>query len=191
MKVGLFFGSFNPIHVGHMIIANYMLEFSELEKVWFVVSPQNPFKKKSGLLDQHNRLHLCELATQDNPSLIPSSVEFQLPQPSYTIDTLTVLTEQHPDLEFELIMGSDNLKSLPKWKNFERILEYYKIHVYNRPGSENPELTSHPSVISHEVPMMHISATFIRSGLAEGKSMRYFLPEPVYQYLKQTNWYKQ
>ncbi|MGK0335211.1 MAG: nicotinate-nucleotide adenylyltransferase, partial [Paraglaciecola sp.] len=167
-KTGLFFGSFNPVHVGHMIIANYMLTRTELDEVWLVVSPQNPFKKAGSLARDHDRLYLVKLAIGDTPGLRASNVEFDMPKPSYTIDTLAVLREKYPDRAFSLIMGGDNLSTLPKWKNVDILLRDYDIHVYNRPGCELGELAEHSRVTLHDAPLMHLSATYIRKAIKEG-----------------------
>lgn len=190
MKIGLFFGSFNPVHNGHLIIANYVCETTDLDKVWMMVSPQNPFKQKDGLLNEYDRLHLINLAIEDNPNLRASDIEFKLPKPSYTIDTLTHLKEKFPQHEFSLVMGGDNLSNLHKWKNYEMILAGYDIYVYRRQGAEESKLAAHERVHFLDVPLLDISATFIRENLRKGVSMRYFLPEKVYEYINGTNWYK-
>lgn len=187
---GLFFGSFNPVHVGHMIIANYMVTQTELEEVWMVVSPHNPHKKKKTLARDADRLHLVRLAIGDNPLLRASNVEFDLPQPSYTIHTLAHLREAYPDRRFALIMGGDNLQSLPKWKNYELILRDYSILVYQRPEHASSELAQHPSVTLVEAPLMKISSTYIRRCLKEGKSVQYLVPDAVLSYLESTNLYR-
>lgn len=189
-KTGLFFGSFNPVHVGHMIIANYMATRTELAEVWLVVSPQNPFKKAGSLARDHDRLHLVQLAIGDTPGLRASNVEFDLPKPSYTIDTLAVLRERYPEREFSLIMGSDNLPTLPKWKNADIILRDFTIHVYNRPDYPAGELGSHPSVRLHTAPLMHLSATYIREAIQAGHSIRYLVPEAVAKELDATGLYR-
>jgi nicotinate-nucleotide adenylyltransferase len=190
VKVGLFFGSFNPVHNGHMIIANYIRETTELDKVWLVVSPQNPFKEKQNLLNEYDRLHLIQLAIGDNTNLRASSVEFKLPKPSYTIDTLTHLREQHPEHEFSLIMGGDNLASLHRWKNYELILKNHDIYVYKREGAiENP-YADRASVHFLDVPLLDISATFIREHIQQGHSMQFFLPEKVWEYVRDYRLYK-
>jgi len=189
MKIGLLFGSFNPIHVGHLIIANYMANYTNLDKVWLVVSPQNPLKKYGDLANTYDRLEMCKLATDNSNKLQVSDVELKLPQPSYTIDTLTHLKEQYPQHEFALIMGSDNLVSLPKWKNYKLILRDYQIYVYPRPGYENTELATHPSVTITMTPLMELSATFIRKSLAEKKNVQYFVPEPVLNFIESKNLY--
>ncbi|HKK76981.1 MAG TPA: nicotinate (nicotinamide) nucleotide adenylyltransferase [Saprospiraceae bacterium] len=190
-NIGLFFGSFNPVHVGHLIIANYMGEHTDLDQVWLVVTPQNPLKKKRTLANNYDRLHLVNLAIEDNPRLQASSIEFGLPQPSYTIDTLTYLKEKHPDDRFTLIMGGDNLLSLPRWKNYEIILRDYRIFVYSRPDYKLGPLAEHEHVqIFSDVPQMSISASFIRKSLQNEKSVRYMLPDSVHDYLMKTNLYR-
>lgn len=190
-KIGLFFGSFNPVHVGHLIISNYMAEQTDLDQVWLVVTPQNPLKKKRTLANNYDRLHLVNLSIENNPNLEASSIEFGLPQPSYTIDTLTYLKEKHPDDQFVLIMGGDNLLSLPKWKNYEIILRDYQIYVYNRPGYPLGELAEHEHVrVFTEVPQMSISASFIRTSLQKGHSIQYMVSDAVHAYLTENNLYK-
>jgi nicotinate-nucleotide adenylyltransferase len=190
MKIGLFFGSFNPVHVGHLIIANYMATHTELEKVWLVVSPHNPLKPKKTLARDHDRLHLVRLGIGDNPLLEASNVEFNLPKPSYTIDTLAFLTEKYPQHTFSLIMGGDNIATLHLWKNYEQILANYDIYVYKRPGIDLGELASHPRVRLCEAPMLDISATYIRQCIQQGRSVQYLLPEPVFEYLENSRLYK-
>ncbi len=189
-QIGLFFGSFNPVHTGHMILANYMATQTELDEVWLVVSPQNPFKKASSLARDHDRLHLVELAIGDTPHLKASRVEFDLPKPSYTIDTLAVLRDKHRNYDFALIMGSDNLASLHKWKNAEIILRDYPIHVYQRPGYPGGELAEHPGVTVYDVPLMHLSATYIRTCLRAGNSIRYLVPDAVAEELAKSGMYR-
>lgn len=190
-KIGLFFGSFNPIHVGHLIIANHMAEHTDLDEVWLVVTPQNPHKKKRSLANNYDRLHLVNLAIEDNPRLQASSIEFGLPQPSYTVETLAYLKEKHPKDHFTLIMGGDNLRSLPKWKNYEVILRDHRIFVYHRPGYDLGELAKNDRVeVFSEVPQMSISASFIRKSLQSGKSVRYLLSDAVHEYLMKTNLYR-
>jgi len=191
MKVGLFFGSFNPIHIGHLIIGNYVVEEMPLDQVWYVVSPQSPFKKKDRLLNEYDRLRMVELATQDNYKLQSSNVEFNMPKPSYTIDTLAHLSDLFPSYQFTLLMGSDNLKSLPKWKNYELILRNYKIVVYKRSGSLDHPLFNDPSVrILDNTPLLNISSTFIRRMIKEGNSIKYIVPEPVEKYIDEMGLYK-
>jgi nicotinate-nucleotide adenylyltransferase len=189
MKIGLLFGSFNPVHVGHLIIANYMANYTNLDKVWLVVSPQNPLKKYGDLANTYDRLEMCKLATDNSNNLQVSDVELKLPQPSYTIDTLTHLKEKYPQHEFALIMGSDNLVSLPKWKNYKLILRDYQIYVYPRPGYENTDLATHPSVTITMTPLMELSATFIRKALAEKKNVQYFVPDVVLNFIESKNLY--
>jgi nicotinate-nucleotide adenylyltransferase len=190
MKIGLLFGSFNPVHIGHLIIASYMANHTDLDKVWLVVTPQNPFKKYGGLINMYDRLEMARLATDNADKLEVSDVEIKLPQPSYTIDTLTHLKEQYPQHEFVLIMGSDNLAGLHKWKNYRLILRDHHILVYPRPGYENAELASHPSVTITMTPLMELSATFIRQSIADGKSVQYFVPDPVLKFIESKNLYK-
>jgi nicotinate-nucleotide adenylyltransferase len=189
MKIGLLFGSFNPVHVGHLIIANYMANYTTLDKVWLVVSPQNPLKKYSDLINTYDRLEMCKLATDNSKNIQVSDVELKLPQPSYTIDTLVHLKEKYPQHEFALIMGSDNLVSLPKWKNYKLILRDYQIYVYPRPGYENSDLASHPSVTITMTPLMELSATFIRQSLKEKKNVQYFVPDVVLDFIESKNLY--
>jgi nicotinate-nucleotide adenylyltransferase len=190
MKTGLFFGSFNPVHVGHMIIANYMATQTELKEVWMVVSPQNPFKKAGSLAPDYDRLHLVKLAIGDTPNLQASDVEFSMSKPSYTIDTLAVLREQFPEREFSLIMGGDNLPTLPKWKNSDILLRDFDVHVYNRPGYEAGALADHPRVTLHDAPLMHLSATYIRNSIKAGYGVRYLVPEAVARELEASGMYK-
>jgi nicotinate-nucleotide adenylyltransferase len=189
MKIGLLFGSFNPIHVGHLIIANYMANYTELDKVWLVVSPQNPLKKYGDLINTYDRLEMAKLATDNSKNISVSDVELRLPQPSYTIDTLAHLKERYPEHDFAIIMGSDNLGTLNKWKNYKLILRDYKIYVYPRPGYENAELASHPSVTITMTPLMELSASFIRKSLSEKKSVRYFVPDAVLDFIESKNLY--
>ena len=190
MRIGLFFGSFNPIHTGHLVIANYMANYTDLQAVWLVISPHNPLKNKSSLVNMYDRSEMARLATKDAERIKVSDVEFKLPQPSYTIDTLTHLQEKYPEHQFTLIMGADNLASLKKWKNYEVILRDYKIAVYPRPGYENSELASHPSVTITQTPVMEISSTFIRNAIKEGKSVQYFVPDEVIEFIDSKNLYR-
>ena len=189
-KTGLFFGSFNPVHTGHMVIANFMATQTDLNEVWMIVSPQNPHKNKKSLARDHDRLHLVRLAIGDNVHLRASDVEFSLPQPSYTVDTLVYLRETYPDREFVLIMGGDNLGTLHKWKNYEILLRDYQIYVYQRPQYELGELADHPSIHLWEAPLMQISASYIRRCLTEGLSVQYLVPDAVYEYLEGSGLYK-
>ena len=190
MKIGLLFGSFNPIHIGHLIIANYMANYTDLDKVWLVVSPQNPLKKYGDLINTYDRLEMARLATDNSDKLSVSDVEIRLPQPSYTIDTLTHLKEKYPQHEFALIMGSDNLVTLHKWKNYKLILRDYQIYVYPRPGYENTDLATHPSVHITMTPLMELSASFIRKSIADKKSVQYFVPDPVLNFIESKGLYK-
>jgi len=192
MKVGLYFGTFNPIHVGHLTIANHLAEHSDLDQVWFVVTPHSPFKKKSSLLDDHQRLEMVYQATKDYPKLKQSDIEFKLTQPNYTINTLTYLEEKYPDHEFALIMGEDNLKSFHKWKNYELILERYNIYVYPRisKGFVEHQFKDHQKIISVDAPIMELSSTFIRKSIKDGKNVKPMLPEYVWNYLDEMNFYK-
>jgi nicotinate-nucleotide adenylyltransferase len=190
MKIGLLFGSFNPVHIGHMIIANYMANHTDLDKVWLVVSPQNPLKKYGDLINTYDRLEMARLATDNSDNISVSDVELQLPQPSYTIDTLTHLKEKYPQHEFAIIMGSDNLVTLHKWKNYKLILRDYQIYVYPRPGYENTDLATHPSVHITMTPLMELSATFIRKSIAEKKNVQFFVPEPVLKFIESKGLYR-
>lgn len=190
MEVGLFFGSFNPVHVGHMILANHMVEHTSLKQVWLVVSPHNPLKSKASLAKDHDRLHLVRLAIGDNLVLKASNVEFSLPKPSYTIDTLTYLKENHPNKTFSLIMGADNISTIDKWKNYELLLANYKIYVYRRPGYELGIYADHPNVTVIDAPLLDISATFIRESIKNGKSIQYLIPDKVFEYLETSKMYR-
>ncbi len=190
MKIGLFFGSFNPIHVGHLIIANYMATQTDLQQIWLVVSPQNPLKLKNTLARDRDRLNMVQLAIDDNKLLRASDIEFKLPKPSFTIDTLAYLNEKYPQHEFALIMGVDNLATLTKWKNYEQILRGYDIYVYQRPEYDLGEFATHPRVRLFEAPLMEISATYIRKCLAEGKSIQYLVTDPVMKYLLESKIYQ-
>ena len=188
--VGLFFGSFNPIHIGHLIIANYMVEFTDLKEVWFVVSPHNPLKAKESLLNDLHRLQLVRIAIEYNNKLKASNIEFGLPQPSYTSDTLAFLKDKYPQKKFALIMGSDNLDGFHKWKNYEFILNNYPIYVYPRPSSDGGVLKNHPNVKMVNAPLIEISASFIRKAIGDKKNVMYMLTDSVYQYILEMNFYK-
>ncbi|AYN06011.1 nicotinate (nicotinamide) nucleotide adenylyltransferase [Flavobacterium sp. 140616W15] len=192
MKIGLYFGTFNPIHVGHLIIANHMAEHADLDQVWMVVTPHNPLKKKDTLLDDYHRLQMVHLATDSFDKLKPSDIEFKLSQPNYTVNTLVHLQERYPNHEFSLIMGEDNLKTLHKWKNYEIILQDYDIYVYPRISSEveNLELKNHPKIHLIDAPIVEISSTFIRNNIKEGKNIQPLLPEKVWEYIDHNNFYK-
>ncbi len=192
MKVGLFFGTFNPIHVGHLTIANHLAENSDLDQVWFVVTPHSPFKKKNSLLDDNQRLEMVYRATKDYSKLKPSDIEFNLPQPNYTINTLVHLEEKFPDHEFALIMGEDNLKSFHKWKNYQMIIEAHHVYVYPRlsEGKVETQFDKHPKIHHVDSPIMELSSTFIRKSIKERKNVRPMLPENVWEYLDEMNFYK-
>lgn len=190
MKIGLLFGSFNPIHNGHLIIAEYVAENTELDQVWLVVSPQNPLKKKETLLANHHRLAMVKLAVEDSSKLKVSDIEIKLPVPSYTINTIVHLQEKHPKHSFALIMGADNLEGFTKWKNYEQLLELCELYVYPRPGYDGGTLKNNPKTHWVNAPLMELSATYIRQAIKEGKSIRYMLPEAVYKYLSEMNFYK-
>nr|WP_315400280.1 nicotinate (nicotinamide) nucleotide adenylyltransferase [uncultured Sphingobacterium sp.] len=188
-KVGLFFGSFNPVHVGHLIIANYMANYTELDEVWFVVSPQNPFKKKESLGNMYDRLEMVNLAIEETENLKASSIEFSLPQPSYTIDTLTYLAEKYPTHEFVLIMGEDILETFSKWKNHDIILRDYHIYVYPRPGYNGGTMKEHPSITLTQTPMMELSSTFLRKAVKEGSNIKFYTPDKVIEFIEKKGLY--
>lgn len=190
MKIGLFFGSFNPIHTGHLIIANYMANYTELDQVWLVVSPHNPLKEKSDLINIYDRLEMAKLATEHSENIRVSDIEIHLPQPSYTIDTLTHLKARYPEHQFYLIMGSDNLASLNKWKNYEVLLRDYPILVYPRPDTAPTEFSTHPSVSLTTTPLLELSATFIRKAIKAKKDVRYFVPDRVLEFIENKNLYR-
>ncbi|RCW93419.1 nicotinate (nicotinamide) nucleotide adenylyltransferase [Winogradskyella arenosi] len=192
MKVGLYFGTFNPIHIGHLTIANHLVEHSDLDEVWFVVTPLSPFKKKSSLLDNYHRLDMVHLATKDYDKLRPSDIEFGLKQPNYTVDTLAHLFEKHPDHEFALIMGEDNLKSFHKWKNNEVILENHNIYVYPRlsEGKVVSELINHPKIIKVDAPIMELSSTFIRNEIKANRNVRPMLSNGVWKLIDDMGFYR-
>ncbi len=191
-KIGLLFGSFNPVHIGHLIIAETVAS-QLVHEVWLVVSPHNPFKDKKSLLNHHDRLHLLRLAIDENPKLRASNIEFGLPQPSYTIDTLAYLHEKYPEYEFCVIMGEDNLLSLHKWKNYEQILKYYEIIVYPRPNCPDtpPLYREHPKIKWLQVPLIDLSATYIRDLVRSGGSIRYLVPDAVLEYIRTSGWWRQ
>ncbi len=192
MKIGLFFGSFNPIHIGHLIIANYMVECTDLDEIWLVVSPHNPLKERSSLADDYDRLDMVARSVEQHPKLRASDIEFGLPQPSYTIDTLAYLSEEYPEHQFVLIMGGDNLGSLYKWKNYEVLLNNYQIYVYKRPDYELGDLKNHPKVrIFEEVPQMEISSTLIRKLVKEGKSIQFWVTEETKEIIETAGLYRQ
>ncbi|MCD8528437.1 MAG: nicotinate-nucleotide adenylyltransferase [Chitinophagales bacterium] len=190
MKIGLFFGSFNPIHVGHLFIANHMAYNTALDEVWLMVSPQNPFKSKESLLPEYDRLHLVNLAIENNFKLRASNIEFSMPKPSYTIDTLVYLKEKYPNHHFSLIMGVDNLPTLHKWKNYEVLIENYDFYLFKRPGFEinEKDLTNRMHV--EDIPQVFLSASYIRDAIKNNKSVRYLMPEAVEKYVSEMGWFK-
>jgi nicotinate-nucleotide adenylyltransferase len=190
MNIGLYFGSFNPIHTGHLIIANHILEHSDLDKIWFVVSPRNPLKDSHTLLNEYDRLHLVELAIESNPKFRASNVEYHLPRPSFTINTLAYLSEKFPLENFTVIMGGDSYQNLPRWKNYEQILAYYKIIVYQRPGFELDASALPDTVQVLKAPLLEISSTYVRNLVKTGKSIRYLVPENVAEYILGNAYYK-
>lgn len=190
MKIGLYFGSFNPIHTGHLVIAEHVLNYTLIEKVWLVLSPQNPLKPSKSLLNEYDRLHLVNLAIENNERLKAVDVEFRLPKPSYTITTLIYLQEKYPEYSFEIIMGSDSFNNLPKWKNYERLIQDYRFIVYLRPGFPVNTVPKGVKCTILSAPLLDISATFIRNNVQTDKSIRYLVPEKVSEYIKENNYYK-
>ncbi|OIP00795.1 MAG: nicotinic acid mononucleotide adenylyltransferase [Bacteroidetes bacterium CG2_30_33_31] len=188
-KIGLFFGSFNPIHIGHLIIANFFVENSNLNEVWFIISPQNPFKNKESLLDDRQRFYMVQLAVEDNSKFKASNIEFHLEKPSYTIFTLAVLAEKYPNFDFVLLVGSDNLENFGKWKNYEDILSNHQIFVYRRPGSKNSEFDEHANVKFFDAPLMQISSSYIRKQIKAKRSVEYLLPPKVFDYISEMHLY--
>ncbi len=188
-RVGLFFGSFNPIHIGHLIIGNYMANYTDLDEVWFVVSPQNPFKAKKSLGNMYDRLEMVNLAIEGSDSLRASDIEFTMPKPSYTIDTLVYLSEKYPQKEFSLIMGADNLVGLSKWKNYEIILRDYPIFVYPRPGYALDAWAEHPAITITDTPLMELSSTFVRAAIKNKQDIRFFTPDKVLAFIDKKGLY--
>jgi nicotinate-nucleotide adenylyltransferase len=189
-KAGLLFGSFNPIHHGHLILASYMLEFTDLNEVRLVVSPQNPLKEKKSLLSDHHRLTLVRIAVEDHSQIWASDIEFKMPKPSYTIDTLTWLSEKYPDKEFILICGTDIFPTFHKWKNFEEILNQYQLYVYPRPGYSVGRYEGHSRIKIFDAPLLEISSSFIREGIKTKKNLTYWMPEKVYEYIQEMHFYE-
>ena len=190
MKIGLYFGSFNPIHIGHLIIANYILNETPIEKIWFIVSPQNPLKETNTLLNEFDRLHLVRLAVQEDNRMKCSDIEFNLPKPSYTTNTMIFLSEKYPDHKFSIIMGSDSYQNIDKWKNFEAIISNYSIYVYKREGHEIKKTFNKEPIILN-APIIQISASQIREYIKSGKSIRYLVPEIVREEIETRKFYKQ
>ena len=190
MHIGLYFGSFNPIHCGHLIIANHVLNNSDVDKIWFVLSPHNPLKEAHSLLNEYDRMQLAELAIGDNSKFRVSNVEFHLPRPSYTIDTLTYLSEKFPLERFSVIMGGDSYQNIHRWKNYEQLLKNYSVIVYNRPGFV-VNVTKEMPVNVMDAPLLDISSTFIRKQIREGKSARYLLPDAVWKYINENRYYQE
>ena len=189
MKIGLYFGSFNPIHIGHLIIASYVLNNTDLSRIWFVVSPQNPLKTSDSLLNEYDRLHLVRTAIEDNEAFAPSDVEFKLPKPSYTVDTLTYLKEKYPSNNFAIIMGSDSFQNISKWKNYQNLLKENQLVVFNRPGFEAKSINPNICILSG-TPLLEISSTMIRKLIKEGKSIKYLVPETVEKEIVNSGYYK-
>lgn len=189
-ETGLYFGSFNPVHIGHLAIANYMVEFTGLDEFWFVVTPQNPHKRKTNLLNDYDRLEMVQLAVEGDDRLQVSDIEFYLPKPSYTMDTLAYLKERNPNRHFKILMGSDNLQNFHKWKNFETILENFGVLVYPRPGFNKTKVMQHKNItIVEGAPQMEISSSFIRKAIENGKDVQHFLPPKVWEYIEKKGFY--
>jgi len=190
MKTGLYFGSFNPIHIGHLAIANFMIEFSDLEQLWFVVSPQNPLKEKKSLLKDYHRLEMVRLALEEDDRFRASDIEFKLPTPSYTIDTLAYLEEKNPGRDFQLVMGADGLRTFHKWKHAELIAENYHRLIYPRPGIDMERVSRLPNATIVDAPLMEISSSFIRNAIRDGKDVRHLMPAKAYQYMREMHFYE-
>mgnify|MGYP006279078243 CR=1 FL=1 len=187
---GLFFGSFNPIHIGHLMIANYMVEFTDLAEVWFMISPHNPLKQKSSLLEDHHRYYMVQMAVENDARFRASNIEFNLPQPSYTIDTLTYLEEMYPSRQFALISGTDIFPSFHKWKNYQTLIERFPFYVYPRPDSDPGEYAGHENIRMVDAPQVEISASFIRKAIKQGKDIRYYLPAGVFEHIREMHFYE-
>ena len=190
MITGLYFGSFNPIHIGHLVLANYMVEFTDLQQLWFVVSPQNPLKDKISLLQDYHRLEMVRLAVEDDDRFRVSDIEFKLPTPSYTIDTLTYLCEKHPGTEFQLVMGADGLRTFQRWKHADLIVKKYHRLIYPRPGTDREAASHLPNATLVDAPMMEISSSFIRKAIKAGKDIRHLVPAKVYTYMREMHFYE-
>lgn len=189
-KTGLLFGSFNPIHNGHLILASYMVAFTDLDEVWFVISPQNPLKEKNTLLVDYHRLALVRLAVEDHSKMKAEDIEFKMPKPSYTIDTLTWLNEKYPDRSFIVICGTDIFQSFNKWKNYKQLIDQYSLYVYPRPGFDLGEYSGNPHITMFDAPNMEISSSFIRKGIREKKDMQFWMPQKVYEYILEMHFYE-
>lgn len=190
-KVGIYSGSFNPIHHGHVMLANYLVEFSDLDELWFVVSPQNPLKKKEDLLDDDERLKMLQLALDDDSRFHVCDIEMHLPTPSYTINTLTALSEQYPDYEFVFICGMDSLQNFPNWREYQKILDNYSLLVFPRAGYDGGDLVNYPSVTVLPTPIIEISSTFIRDCVKNGKDVRHFMPLEAWKYMIDEGFYRE
>jgi nicotinate-nucleotide adenylyltransferase len=191
MNIGLYFGSFNPIHHGHLLIANYVLQHTELKQVWFVVSPQNPLKPSATLLNEYHRLHLVRIAVEGENDLKATDIEFKLPRPSYTVDTLAYLQEKYPTYAFSIIMGSDSFENLPRWKNYKWLLQNFPVYIYRRPKHETlPSYPEAKKIIALDAPLLPISSTDIRKNIKEGKSIRYWVPEVVREEIERNGYYR-
>lgn len=189
-KIGLYFGSFNPIHIGHLIIANHLLQFTELSQIWFVVSPHNPLKEKNTLLSDHHRLAMVKIAIDDNPNFRVTDIEFTMPKPSYTINTLAYLSDKYPNKEFALIMGEDNLSTFDKWKNYDVILQHYHVYVYPRINEKPTKFIDFDNIHITKAPIIEISSSYIRQCIKEKKEVKYLLPENVYKYINEMMFYQ-
>lgn len=191
LKVGLYFGSYNPIHIGHLVIANYMVEYTGIDQLWFVVSPQNPHKKKINLLDDYQRLEMVHRAVEGDDRFRVSNIEFNMPKPSYTVDTLAYLKDQYPNYDFVILMGADNLENFHKWKNYEILIKDFGVLVYPRPGFDRSKVKTHKNItIAEGAPLMEISSSFIRQAIQAGKDVRHFLPANTREYLDEMNFYR-
>lgn len=191
LKVGLYFGSYNPIHIGHLAIANFMVEYTDINQLWFVVSPQNPHKQKKNLLEDYQRLEMVHRAVEGDDRLRASNIEFNLPKPSYTVDTLAFLKDQYPNYDFKILMGSDNLENFHKWKNYESIVENFGVIVYPRPGFDRSKVKENKNItLAEGAPLMEISSSFIRNAIKEGKDVRHFIPSKTWDYMEEMNFYK-
>lgn len=189
-RVGIYSGSFNPIHHGHVMLANYLVEFSDLDELWFVVTPQNPLKKKEDLLDDDERLKMVQQAVDDDPRFLVSDIEMHLPTPSYTINTLTALSEQYPDCQFVFVCGMDSLQNLKRWREYQKILDNYELLVFPREGYDGGDLLDHPAVSVLKTPIIEVSSTFIRQCVKEGRDVRHFMPERAFLYMKERHFYE-